>query len=97
MNYVKKIKYMLYLKCKESKEKYMNKENDILATAKITSKGQITIPKIVRNALKLEEGDSVLFLVDSKNDIKIVNKKDCSIKTEKNKEELIVKRGKNNE
>lgn len=39
----------------------MNKENDILATAKITSKGQITIPKIVRNALKLEEGDSVLF------------------------------------
>lgn len=75
----------------------MNKENDILATAKITSKGQITIPKIVRNALKLEEGDSVLFLVDSKNDIKIVNKKDCSIKTEKNKEELIVKRGKNNE
>lgn len=75
----------------------MNKENDILATAKTTSKGQITIPKIVRNALKLEEGDSVLFLVDSKNVIKIVNKKDCSIKTEKNTEQLVVKRGKNNE
>lgn len=75
----------------------MSKENDILATAKITSKGQITIPKIVRNTLKLEEGNSVLFYVDSKNDIKIVNKKDCSIKTEKNTEHLVVKRGKSNE
>jgi AbrB family looped-hinge helix DNA binding protein len=75
----------------------MSKENDILATAKITSKGQITIPKIVRNTLKLEEGNSVLFYVDSKNDIKIVNKKDCSIKTEKNTEQLVVKRGKSNE
>lgn len=75
----------------------MSKENDILATAKITSKGQITIPKIVRNSLKLEEGDSVLFFIDSKNDIKILNKKDCSIKTEKNTEQLVVKRGKNNE
>lgn len=75
----------------------MSKENDILVTAKITSKGQITIPKIVRNTLKLEEGNSVLFYVDSKNDIKIVNKKDCSIKTEKNTEQLVVKRGKSNE
>ena len=75
----------------------MSKENDILATDKITSKGQITIPKIVRNTLKLEEGNSVLFYVDSKNDIKIVNKKDCSIKTEKNTEQLVVKRGKSNE
>ena len=75
----------------------MSKENDILATAKITSKGQITIPKIVRNTLKLEEGNSVLFYVDSKNDIKIVNKKDCSIKTEKNTEQLVVKRGKSND
>lgn len=75
----------------------MSKKNDILATAKITSKGQITIPKIVRNTLKLEEGNSVLFYVDSKNDIKIVNKKDCSIKTEKNTEQLVVKRGKSNE
>lgn len=72
----------------------MSKENDILATAKITSKGQITIPKIVRNTLKLEEGNSVLFYVDSKNDIKIVNKKDCSIKTEKIQNQLVVKRGK---
>ena len=33
-------------------------------TAKITSKGQITIPKSVRDALELREGDEVLFRVE---------------------------------
>lgn len=33
--------------------------------AKLTSKGQITVPKSVRNALHLEPGDNVIFrLVD---------------------------------
>ncbi|HEY2161710.1 MAG TPA: AbrB/MazE/SpoVT family DNA-binding domain-containing protein [Solirubrobacteraceae bacterium] len=31
--------------------------------AKITSKGQITIPKSVRDALQLHEGDELLFRV----------------------------------
>jgi antitoxin PrlF len=31
--------------------------------ARITSKGQITIPKSVRDALKLSEGDRVVFRV----------------------------------
>ena len=30
-------------------------------TAKITSKGQVTIPCVVRDALGLEKGDSLLF------------------------------------
>lgn len=34
-------------------------------TAKVTSKGQITIPKEVRKSLGLETGDRVLFRVDS--------------------------------
>lgn len=75
----------------------MNKDNELLATAKITSKGQITIPKIVRNTLELEEGDSVLFYVDKKNNIKIVNRKDCTVQPDKNVEQLVVKRGNNNE
>lgn len=32
------------------------------APAKITSKGQITVPKVVRDRLKLKTGDSVEFV-----------------------------------
>jgi len=32
--------------------------------AKLTSKGQITVPKAVRDSLKLEPGDQVLFRLD---------------------------------
>lgn len=32
--------------------------------AKVTSKGQITIPKHVRDALGIEEGDEVVFRVE---------------------------------
>lgn len=33
------------------------------AEAKITSKGQVTIPRDIRRALQLEEGDTVVFEV----------------------------------
>jgi antitoxin PrlF len=33
--------------------------------AKMTSKGQITVPKIVRDRLQLEPGDQVLFRVET--------------------------------
>lgn len=75
----------------------MKKENEFLATAKLTSKGQITIPKIVRETLKLDEGDSVFFYVDKNNNIKISNTKDCKIETDNNKEQIVVKRGNTNE
>ncbi|MSO42172.1 MAG: AbrB/MazE/SpoVT family DNA-binding domain-containing protein [Solirubrobacterales bacterium] len=32
--------------------------------ARLTSKGQITIPKVVREALELNQGDEVLFRVE---------------------------------
>ena len=34
------------------------------AAAKVTSKGQITVPKAVREALGIEEGDEVVFRVE---------------------------------
>ena len=34
--------------------------------AKVTSKGQITIPKLVREALGIAEGDRVVFRIDEK-------------------------------
>jgi antitoxin PrlF len=36
------------------------------AAAKVTSKGQVTVPKAVRDALGIEEGDEVVFRVDGK-------------------------------
>ena len=34
-----------------------------MATAKLTSKGQMTIPKAVRDSLRLKSGDEVEFVV----------------------------------
>jgi antitoxin PrlF len=34
------------------------------AAAKLTSKGQVTVPKAVRDALGLKEGDKVIFRVE---------------------------------
>lgn len=32
--------------------------------AKVTSKGQVTVPKVVRDALGIHEGDEVIFRVE---------------------------------
>ena len=34
------------------------------AAAKLTSKGQLTVPKAVRDALELREGDRVVFRIE---------------------------------
>lgn len=36
------------------------------AAAKVTSKGQVTVPKAVREALGIKEGDEIVFRVEGK-------------------------------
>ena len=36
-----------------------------MATATVTSKGQVTIPKEIRKLLRVEEGDRIDFVVES--------------------------------
>jgi bifunctional DNA-binding transcriptional regulator/antitoxin component of YhaV-PrlF toxin-antitoxin module len=38
----------------------------VIAMSKITSKGQMTLPSVVRKLLKLDKGQSVAFCVDRK-------------------------------
>ncbi len=71
----------------------MEEKNELLASAKLTSKGQITIPKIVRETLNIEEGDSVIFYLDKKKNIKISNRKDCKVTPDSDKEQVVVKWG----
>lgn len=72
------------------------KKNDLLASAKMTSKGQITIPKTIRMKLNLDEGDSVIFYEDENKNIKILNKGNCKVvPNNKNKQAIVSKVGKN--
>ena len=43
-------------------------------TAKVMSKGQVTIPKRIRKLLNLQNGDHVIFVVD-KDKVQIQNSK----------------------
>lgn len=71
----------------------MKEDNELLATAKLTSKGQITIPKIVRETLDIEEGDLVVFYLDEKNNVKISNRKDCKVSPDIEKSQIVVEKG----
>lgn len=49
-------------------------KDTFMDTAKVMSKGQVTIPKRIRELLNLENGDYVIFVV-AEGKIQIVNSK----------------------
>lgn len=50
---------MAYTKSKDCKEFY---GGDIMELAKVTTKGQVTIPKSIRDLLDLKAGSKILFI-----------------------------------
>ena len=67
-------------------------------TAKVTSKGQVTIPSIIREILKLEPGSTVMFKVTDKGVIlspcEIIEKPAYTTKEWKKIELLVAEKGK---
>jgi AbrB family looped-hinge helix DNA binding protein len=47
----------------------------IMEQAKVTSKGQITIPKKIREKLNINPGDKVKFITDESDGVKIITQK----------------------
>lgn len=43
-----------------------------MAQARLTSKGQITIPKKIRDYLKLDTGSRIDFVIDENGDVKVI-------------------------
>lgn len=64
---IPKISYNISKECKESK-----KRGDVMELARVTTKGQITIPKSIREILNVKEGSQIIFLQRG-NDIIIKN------------------------
>ncbi|VXD24782.1 Transcriptional regulator, AbrB family [Planktothrix serta PCC 8927] len=43
-----------------------------MASTTVTSKGQVTIPKVIRDYLKLDTGSKVEFFIDENGEVKII-------------------------
>ena len=72
---------------------------EYLETAKVTSKGQVTIPSTIREILKIEPGTTVMFKVTEKGvfltPCKIIEKPAYSQKEWKKIEKMVAEKGKN--
>lgn len=66
--------------------------------AKLSQKGQITVPKEVREKLGVDAGDRIVFFFDENNEVKMTNTENAEIIT-KNKTQVgsIEKVGSKNE
>lgn len=74
----------------------MKIEGDLLASSKLTSKNQITIPKAVREKLQLDGGDTIVFYLE-KNNLIISNKNNCKINVKDEEKQIGVRKVIDNE
>lgn len=70
----------------------MNNNMEFLVSAKLTSKNQITIPKMVREKLDVKDGDSLLFFIDN-NEVKLSNRKNCKVEIEDKERQVGIEKG----
>ena len=59
----------------------------------LSSKGQITVPKAIREILHVENGDSLVFYIED-NEVKLTSASNLDIKLKDEKNKAIVKKGK---
>lgn len=71
----------------------MDKKNSFVESAKITSKGQITIPKKIRDLLDLNDGDYVVFYYDENKNVKIGNEKNIKVVLDDSSKQATIERG----
>ena len=54
-------------------------EEKLIATAKISSQGQVTLPKVVRDKLNIHNGELIIFIINENKEIKIKNANELEI------------------
>lgn len=54
-------------------------EEKLIATAKISSQGQVTLPKVVRDKLNIHNGELIIFTINENREIKIKNANELEI------------------
>lgn len=59
----------------------------------LSSKGQITVPKVIRELLYVENGDSLVFYIED-NEVKLTNISNLEIKLKDEKKKAIVRKEK---
>lgn len=59
----------------------------------LSSKGQITVPKTIREILHVENGDSLVFYIED-NEVKITSTSNLGIKLKDEKKKAIVRKEK---
>lgn len=60
--------------------------------ARVSQKGQITVPKEVRKLLGVEPGEKVAFYIENNKDVKLTSAENIDIKSRNKNKELKIKK-----